>query len=183
MEHEVDIINISASFEDNVENREAINKAEAQGIIILAAASNKGANAPRAFPARMDNVIAIHATDGMGNPCGFNPNPWPKVFNLSTLGTDIPSPLEDDKFVPKGTSYSTPIAAGMAANILTLVESFHGPDNDDLTQYRAHRREGMQAMFESFAGLRGSYDYICFNALGQKLKKSSSWPRSLLQPA
>ncbi|EEU47251.1 uncharacterized protein NECHADRAFT_77513 [Fusarium vanettenii 77-13-4] len=162
IKEKVDIINISAALPDNVETRKAIDEAEAQGIIVLAAASNRGANESRVFPARMDTVLAIHATDGNGNPCGFNPSPLEKAMNFSTLGTAIRSPLGDGTFVPSGTSFSTPIAAGMAANILTLVEEyFNESHNDGRTWYLAHRRTGMGAIFKELSVNRHNYDYLC----------------------
>lgn len=110
----------------------------------------------------MDTVLAIHATDGNGNPCGFNPSPLEKAMNFSTLGTAIRSPLGDGTFVPSGASFSTPIAAGMAANILTLVENyFNESDNDGRTWYLAHRRTGMKAIFKKVSVNRYNYDYLC----------------------
>ncbi|RSL53566.1 hypothetical protein CEP54_010305 [Fusarium duplospermum] len=85
IELEVDIINISAKVPNDKKIRKPIEEAEMRGIIILAAASNDGANLPRAFPA------------------------W--------------------------TSFSTAIAAGMAANILTLVENIPDESKDDDTQW------------------------------------------------
>ncbi|KAH7020205.1 peptidase S8/S53 domain-containing protein [Ilyonectria destructans] len=93
MEHEVHIINISASMHDDESIEDAISKAEAEGIIVFAAASSDEANKPRAFPASMDKVLAIHATDGNGNPCKGNPDPVKHCANISTLGESIASPL------------------------------------------------------------------------------------------
>ncbi|RSM08858.1 hypothetical protein CDV31_007997 [Fusarium ambrosium] len=162
MELKVDIINISARAPDKKEIRKPIEDAERQGIIILAAASNDGANLPRAFPARMDRVLAIHATDGHGNPSGFNPSPLDRDVNFSTLGAHIPSPLLGaPRFLDAGTSFSTAIAAGMAANILTLVENVRDESKGDDTQwYLANRMVGMKAIFKGFSVVRDGYDYL-----------------------
>ncbi|RSL42208.1 hypothetical protein CEP53_012317 [Fusarium sp. AF-6] len=162
MELKVDIINISARAPVDEKIRTPIEDAERQGIIILAAASNDGANLPRAFPACMDRVLAIHATDRHGNPSGFNPTRLPDCVNFSTLGAGIPSPLHvPPRFLESGTSFSTAIAAGMAANLLTLVENVPDKSKGDGTQwYLANRVVGMRAMFKKFSIFRDGYDYL-----------------------
>lgn len=169
MDRKVHIINISAAINETKSIYEAIDKAEGQGIIVFAAASNNGANTPRAFPASMDKVLAIHATDGYGKSSNMNPNPLEDSPNFSTLGESIPSPLKEGELLPSGTSFSTPIAAGMAANILTLVEAcFDGSEEDDeRLRDRAFKREGMGRIFKKAAS-RGpdGYRYVCPGMVG-----------------
>lgn len=140
---------------------DAISKAEAEGIIVFAAASDDEANKPRAIPASMDKVLAIHATDGNGNPCKGNPDPVKHCANISTLGESIASPLRENKLL-SGTSYSTAIASGMAANILTLVDACFGEwEEDKRLRRRAFRREGMRRILLEASGIRHGYDYVC----------------------
>src|SRR3569833_636015 len=83
----------------------AVSKAEYDGVVILAAASNYGGNKPRAFPARMDKVICVHASDGNGYPSGMDPFPRASQTNFTTLGVAIPSISATDVYL-SGTSYS-----------------------------------------------------------------------------
>jgi hypothetical protein len=69
----------------------------------------------------------MYASDGDGNSYRRNPNPVDNEYNLSMLGTAVlglwPQHLEpNNRYRYKsGTSCATPIAAGVAANILTLM--------------------------------------------------------------
>lgn len=54
---------------------ETIKTPESKKIVMFAAASNTGGNGEIAsWPARMDQVMCIYATDGLGNRCDFTPN-------------------------------------------------------------------------------------------------------------
>ena len=73
MDNRADIISISWGFhcEDIATIREALQEAHEQGILILASASNSGANDPITFPANLPMVLCIGAADGMGNRSDF----------------------------------------------------------------------------------------------------------------
>lgn len=138
----------------------AIFKAEHEGVIVIAAASNYGGNKSRAFPARMDKVICVHASDGNGYPSGMDPFPHANGTNLTTLGVAIPSITSADVYL-SGTSYSCPIAAGIAANILRFVQ--HLFDGDKLTpelRDEAFSRAGMMRVLAAMADSNGGYDYV-----------------------
>ena len=91
--------------------------------------SNSGKNDPRAFPASCDQVICVHASEGNGEDGGINPQ-VESVFNFMTLGMGIElmkRVFESGKKFPKyvkvaksGTSFATPIGAGIAATVLDL---------------------------------------------------------------
>ncbi|KAK3946215.1 hypothetical protein QBC46DRAFT_335655 [Diplogelasinospora grovesii] len=73
------------------------------------------------IPCEVTGLICVNASDGRGNTGGhgsFNPPPLGDGDNFATLGVNIPL-LWENKYVWKsGTSFVTPLAAGIAANIL-----------------------------------------------------------------
>jgi subtilisin family serine protease len=89
---DVDIISLSlVVHEKNDSLKEALKQAldpqydQSRRRIVFAAAGNTGGIRPMGWLASMPNVIAIHATDGFGNPAGFNPTSLEK-FSFATLG-------------------------------------------------------------------------------------------------
>ncbi|PVH69595.1 subtilisin-like protein, partial [Cadophora sp. DSE1049] len=156
-----DIINMSFSFlTDQPTIKEAINNAENEGVVFFAAASNYGGNTARLFPAKLDRVLCIHASDGHGNKSGLDPTPKQSSENLSTLGVAIPSISELGVLV-SGTSYSTPIMVGMTANILRFVQ--HVTNAGLLTEEQrteAFTRMGVRNILLAMSERRDKYDYV-----------------------
>ncbi|KAH6997692.1 peptidase S8/S53 domain-containing protein [Ilyonectria sp. MPI-CAGE-AT-0026] len=141
---------------DDIENaiREASIKSPR---LMFAAASTNGNNYLRAFPASYDPyVFCVHASEGNGEDGGINPNPPAgSGFNFMTLGIGLEvmerlMPNGGRKFpsyktvVKSGTSFATPIAAGIAATVLDLaarVEAINTRAENNL-----RRPEGMKQM-------------------------------------
>lgn len=114
---------------DHLAMQEQIRDAYGKNIIMFAAASNKGRNYPVPFPARRGEVLCIYATDGKGYAYNGNPALGNTDYHFATLGVavksawpehllaDHPSDRSGERRMT-GTSFATPIMAGIAAYIL-----------------------------------------------------------------
>ncbi|PNP47664.1 hypothetical protein TGAMA5MH_01487 [Trichoderma gamsii] len=141
-EWKVDIISMSFGIREyNEPMKTAISNALHSETLLFAAASNDGANLGRAFPAKYPSVFCIHSTDGNGNPSAFNPTADDKDVNFSLLGEQVSShwPIgrnghNEPVKAMSGTSVATPIAAGLAAAILSFVrqQEQHVPPGSEL---------------------------------------------------
>jgi subtilisin family serine protease len=132
MEKKVDIITMSLGLnKENYRVQEEILNAVSHRVLIFAAASNGGGNRSVTYPARKDEVICVYATDGIGTAYNHNPTPMDDaVYDFAILGVGVKSawprhlqtrPLELSEASERrmtGTSFATPIAAGMAACII-----------------------------------------------------------------
>ncbi|EHK44518.1 hypothetical protein TRIATDRAFT_201334 [Trichoderma atroviride IMI 206040] len=141
----------------------AIETAIENKISIFAAAANGGGNELRVYPAkRGDGVLAIHASDGMGNDGGISPTPMKNRDNFSTLGIAVPSKWSKEAIAISGTSFATPIAASLAANMLELARCKF--DLSEHQQNMLRKYNGVRQILQLMAGKgiqpRGGYDYI-----------------------
>lgn len=141
----------------------AIRKASPR--LMFAAASNGGKNEPRAFPAR-DNpyVICVHASEGNGQDGGINPEIG-SGFNFMTLGMGLEMMKREGimkkgrslatykRVVKSGTSFATPIAAGIAATVLDLAARVD--EIDERVEEKLKRPEGMEKMLRLMSTPKG----------------------------
>ncbi|KAK8877654.1 subtilisin-like protein [Apiospora arundinis] len=160
----VNIISMSLGLDNrDTEIDIAIQAAVNANISVFAASSNEGGNKTRAWPAKRNHgVICIHASDGKGNDGEINPTPQLKGDNFTTLGIAIPSKWKGEPLFISGTSFSTPIAAALVANVLEFARHRCGLSKHQ--QDKLHRYDGvrqvLELMLEEGAGTRGGYDYV-----------------------
>ncbi|KAF4463389.1 subtilase [Fusarium albosuccineum] len=127
----VDMIVMSLGFDEPIPLiRDAIEKASKaeKAPLFFAATRNDGAHKKMAWPARDHSVIGISSTDGYGSPSSFNPSENNFHPILYAFGEGVPvkvpvlnRPTERVIKYVSGTSYATPTAAALAANMLGCV--------------------------------------------------------------
>ncbi|KAK7917298.1 peptidase S8/S53 domain-containing protein [Apiospora marii] len=140
---EANIINMSFGMSTpDTDVEKAIQRADGKAIM-LAAASNYGANRRRTFPASDLRVIGIHATSGNGARGSINPSFRDEHDRFGTLGLGLEFSWQGQPPVFKsGTSYASPVAAATAANWLEWlgrVAEEHGSDvsNKEIERWRS----------------------------------------------
>jgi hypothetical protein len=161
----VDIISMSFGFLTEVVSiKNAIRKAEDHknsAIVIFAAAANDGANKQEMFPASMESVISVRATNSNGS---FVPayDPPPSAMKedsrlYGTLGEHVPYDWANEKLIKSGCSLATPIMAGITALIMEYFAYKAGRFNkseDILKQIRTQR--GVIQLFKEIAIKKGN---------------------------
>ncbi|RSL95714.1 hypothetical protein CDV31_013772 [Fusarium ambrosium] len=127
-EWKVDMIIMCFGFEEPIPLiRKAIDKASKaeKPPLFFAATSNDGAHKSMAWPAREMSVIGISSTTSDGSVSTFNPSENKAHSILYAFGEGVPVKVADpgnpDDHITEyvsGTSYATPVAAALAANLL-----------------------------------------------------------------
>jgi subtilisin family serine protease len=114
----VKVMNISiAGSSPSYTLQNAVNYAWNNGAVIVAGAGNSSTSAPY-YPAACDNVVAVSATDSGDNRAWFsNYGDW---VDISAPGVSIWTTIKGGGYgSPNGTSFSSPLSAGLAALIMS----------------------------------------------------------------
>lgn len=145
--------------EENEHLLEAINNARMHRILMFAAASNGGAHGlSPAFPACHHDVFCIFASDGKGNSIRGNPTAREDKDNFCTLGEAVESawPRRPWKSRRSGTSFSTPVAAGLAAFVLFYAQTIMSR----MEALKFKEYDKMRNIFKYMSERRAGYDVL-----------------------
>lgn len=135
IENQMDIINLSNGLLDPEPHpgvTAAIARADAAGILVVAAAGNSAAS-PVTFPAAYPSVIAVTATDRNKQIATFAPTG--STIDLAAPGVDISSTVVGGYETKNGSSMATPQVTGVAALLLSnglVDENGNGSRLDEL---------------------------------------------------
>jgi hypothetical protein len=168
----VDILSMSFGFPSKAgltAIQDTLQLAHSKGMLILAAAANHGGNKKIAYPASQHHmVIGVHSMTGNGKPSDFTPYAQDLSENFGALGEAVESAwprhlLASDKRDKctrrkSGTSFATPIAAGIAATMLHYARLTFRDDGEILEELK--RSEPKRALLRLVANQNGNYRYI-----------------------
>jgi subtilisin family serine protease len=158
-----DIINLSFGLGQNYLDSltKAIDDLVKNKKLIFAAASNNGGNGSRPWPAKQPGVFCIHATNerGWANH-KMNPTAMSSMDNFATLGENIESFWRGQKRCISGTSFATPVAAAIAANVLHFARAhLKKEDAAQLMRYYVMKTLMRNRMTDN-GGSDGVYHYV-----------------------
>ncbi|EHK41814.1 hypothetical protein TRIATDRAFT_287239 [Trichoderma atroviride IMI 206040] len=158
IERQVDIITMALGFEKKQQRViDAIDRAYRSGILIFAAASNDRNFSPVYCPAILtDQVFAMYSTNaGIRESWSLNPSPI-AGDSFAIFGENVE--LKEEGPLVQGTSYSTSIAAGLAAMLLDFVSQ-----EADIHKMRElsnlKKKQGMNMIFREMA--KSDNGYLC----------------------
>lgn len=127
LDRNADVINLSlGSTADTRVVREATGDATDAGIFVAAAAGNSGPQGPREYPATLDRVFGVAATDAQDRPAEFSSvhasldlsAPGDGIVSAFALDQPPSNPLGSPYALWSGTSMATPWVAGAAALLM-----------------------------------------------------------------
>ncbi|CAN9167536.1 unnamed protein product [Alternaria alternata] len=168
---QVHIIVMSLGFEKSDEEiRKAVKIATATDIIIFAAASNSGSHVPDkrvAFPARLSgHVLSIRSATAQRKLADASPVPRAGEDNFAVLGEAITAADIRTEGIAyfSGSSFATPVAAGIAALMLEFSKHRHriplkerGSSDE---KYAVPVKPEIQRILRSYEGIRRMFRYM-----------------------
>jgi subtilisin family serine protease len=122
-----DIINLSlGTYGNSGLLKEAVDYAQAKGVVIVAATGNDGASSPM-YPARYDGVIAVGAVDAAGQHLDFS-NTGEEV-GIAAPGYNVLAAWEEDGVIGfSGTSAAVPFVSGTLAAMMSQESGMTGAE-------------------------------------------------------
>ncbi|KAJ4123171.1 hypothetical protein NW768_009699 [Fusarium equiseti] len=163
-EWQVDMIIMSFGFDKAIRSiRDSIDEASRakKAPLFFAATRNDGAHKSMAWPATEMSVIGISSTTGDGTISTFNPSEGQTGSILYAFGEGVPvqvaHPNDPAKSVTKyvsGTSYATPVAAALVANLLGCVRTMVKTGSPEDQKLYGHVPEDLLRMSDMLKVLR-----------------------------
>lgn len=126
VEEQVDVINMSVAGSQNKVLRLVLDKARSNGVTLVAAAGNGGPEAPPAYPAAYDHVIAVTAVDrdsGIyrhANQGGY--------IEFAAPGVSVWTAVPDGGRFQSGTSFAAPYVSVLTAIAVSQSKSRGRPN-------------------------------------------------------
>jgi len=121
VDHGADVINMSfGTMEKSKVLKDAIEYANKQGVTLVASAGNDNTETEQ-YPASYDKVIAVAATNLWDMKTSFSN--YGKPVDVSAPGASIIAPYPQGYYaIVSGTSFASPIVAGEAALLRSLLQ-------------------------------------------------------------
>lgn len=134
------------------------------------------------FPASNESVISIRATNTYGKFLDSNPpKAHDREFVYGTLGLQVTSAsIHSDDEVRSGTSVSTAIAVGIAAQILDFASNYRrGNERDKMfIMKKIKTKEGMLSIFRKLSTDMGhGHFYLGLEVVSKKGSEDDFWAK------
>lgn len=158
---DVDIISMSCGFElENPSVIESLNAARLKGCVMFASSVSDSATGTLQFPTSRYGVIKVHSADGYGQSSAFNPPPSRHDNNFTFLGEGLPLELKNGNAAySSGTSFATPVAAAIAALLLTFVRMNSEHIAKDVEEFLKNPM-WIEIILQYMSSSRDAYDYV-----------------------
>ncbi len=193
----MDVINLSLgkARDPGSTVKAAFDNAEAQGIVIVAAAGNSGTLSGKGknviYPAKFASVIAVGATDSLDKRASFSSTgpevelaaPGVAVYSMwnddSSYGNPqpvcrvlLPTPSDCYKY-GSGTSMASPHVAGVAALVIAtgVTDSGNGRINDEVRAVMNYTAQDLGA-----SGRDSLFGYGLVSAVAAVARSMALWP-------